>query len=327
MKNLISVIVPVYNVEKYLKQCIESIINQTYKNLEIILVDDGSTDNSGSLCDDYAAKDTRIKVIHKENGGLSDARNAGLDICTGDFIGFVDSDDWLELNMYEVMLKNILVNNCDIVSCGHYVEYKNKNYKAYFKNKIIKKSDIVKDYYAENNVFYAPWMRLYKKYIWKSLRFPKGKIYEDVFVFLDSFLEAEKIVSISDCLYHYRQRKSSTMGRKFDKRQLDLIEGHEKNLKMISKISNDCIQKGKKEKLLGEKDILLKALNSTVKDDFTKTVILNLQNDIRQNISFVFFSNLFTIKHKGALVLAALNLKLFSIFVNLKRDTGNEYYE
>ena len=110
----ISVIVPVYKVEKYLDKCVESIVNQTYKNLEIILVDDGSPDNCPAMCDEWAEKDERIRVIHKENGGLADARNAGMDIATGDYIGFVDSDDWIEPNMYEVLLKNALKYDADI---------------------------------------------------------------------------------------------------------------------------------------------------------------------------------------------------------------------
>lgn len=323
----VSVIVPVYNVEKYLPQCIESIINQTYKNLEIILVDDGSTDNSGKICDQYAENDNRIVVIHKINGGLSDARNVGLKKAIGDYIGFVDSDDWIEANMYEVMLNKILENDYDIVSCGHFVEYQNKSCKVCYGNKVIEKSNIVKDYYSENNVFYGPCMRLYKKSIWENLKYPEGKLYEDVFVFLDTFCKANKIISIDNCLYHYRQRKSSTMGRTFDKRQLDLIEGHNKNLKIISEKYPDCAEKAKKELLLGEKDILLKALNSSNKDDFVKNVIYKLQNDIRKNLKFIVFSKLFILKHKIVLSLAALNLKLFSVCVNMKRETGNEYYE
>ena len=105
---MISVIVPIYNVEKYLIKCIESIINQTYKDLEIILVDDGSTDSSGKICDEFATKDNRIKVIHKKNGGLSSARNIGLDICKGNYISFIDSDDYIELDMYEKMIKIIV---------------------------------------------------------------------------------------------------------------------------------------------------------------------------------------------------------------------------
>ena len=115
---LISVIIPVYNVEKYLKKCIDSVINQTYTNLEIILVSDTSPDNCEKICDDYAEKDSRIKVIHKEKNGLSAARNAGIDIASGKYIGFVDSDDYIALDMYELLYKNILKENADISACG-----------------------------------------------------------------------------------------------------------------------------------------------------------------------------------------------------------------
>ena len=106
MSDKISVIVPVYNVENYLRRCVDSIINQTYKNLEIILVDDGSPDNCPVICDEYAQKDSRIKVIHKENGGLSSARNCGMDMATGEYIGFVDGDDWIESDMYKFLIEN-----------------------------------------------------------------------------------------------------------------------------------------------------------------------------------------------------------------------------
>ena len=114
----ISVIVPVYNVEKYLRKCIESILNQTFREFELILVDDGSTDSSGKICDEYALKDSRIKVIHKENGGASSARNAGLDVAKGEYIGFVDSDDWIEMDMYGELYRLIKENNTDISVCG-----------------------------------------------------------------------------------------------------------------------------------------------------------------------------------------------------------------
>lgn len=127
MNDLISVIVPVYNVEKYLKECIESIINQTYKNLEIILVDDGSPDNCGKICDNYAKQDKRIKVIHKENGGVSSARNKGLEACTGKYITFVDSDDFIELNFCEVMLKKIKETASDCIVSGYNRVYENKS--------------------------------------------------------------------------------------------------------------------------------------------------------------------------------------------------------
>ena len=125
--DLISVIVPVYNVEKYLDKCIQSIVDQTYTNLEIILVDDGSPDNSGAICDEWAEKDNRIKVIHKANGGLSDARNAGLDIATGEYIAFVDSDDYIELDFYDKLYNVIKATNCDISICNLRKVYENNN--------------------------------------------------------------------------------------------------------------------------------------------------------------------------------------------------------
>ena len=117
MNPLISVIVPIYNVEKYLARCVDSIVNQTYKNLEIILVDDGSPDRCPQMCDDYAEKDSRIKVVHKKNGGLSDARNAGMAVATGEYISFIDSDDWIETSMFELLINNIFQYDCEI-SCG-----------------------------------------------------------------------------------------------------------------------------------------------------------------------------------------------------------------
>ena len=126
MQELLTVIVPVYNVERYLVQCVDSIINQTYKELEIILVDDGSTDASGRICDEYATKDQRIKVIHKVNGGLVSARKAGLTVANGNFIAFVDSDDWIDADMYEQLLGEMIQSDSDILASGFYKEYGEK---------------------------------------------------------------------------------------------------------------------------------------------------------------------------------------------------------
>ena len=133
---LISIIIPVYNVAPFLSQCIQSVLDQTYTHLEVIIVDDGSTDESPAICDKFAKLDTRIKVIHKKNGGLSDARNAGLDIASGDFIGFVDSDDWIENDMYETLYNLLNKYQADISACAHYIEYGTKT-KAVFESKEI----------------------------------------------------------------------------------------------------------------------------------------------------------------------------------------------
>ena len=127
MEEVISVIIPCYNVEKYIDRCMESVLNQTYRELEIILVDDGSTDRTGNICDRYSQIDARVKVIHKENRGLSSARNAGLDICQGDYIFFVDSDDWISHNMYEKMLSSLKSVNADIAVCGWVEEFLNNS--------------------------------------------------------------------------------------------------------------------------------------------------------------------------------------------------------
>lgn len=139
---MISIIVPVYNVEKYVRKCLDSVVNQAYKDLEILIVDDGSTDGSGKICDEYK-KDDRVKVFHTENRGLSAARNYGIDRAHGEWIGFVDSDDWIEPDMYEVLLKSALETDADIVECGVYTEYSNKAIGSKKRNALILGSDAI----------------------------------------------------------------------------------------------------------------------------------------------------------------------------------------
>lgn len=174
----ISVIIPVYNVEKYLKRCLDSVVNQTYKNLEIILIDDGSTDKSGNICDEYAAKDKRIIVIHKENGGLSDARNKGLDICTGDYISFIDSDDWIENGFYEYVVNNVKDN--DLLIFDYYItngkfskwiKYKNTEVELSKEKCLIELAKTKLQSYACN--------KIYKLYLFDNIIFPEGRNYED----------------------------------------------------------------------------------------------------------------------------------------------------
>jgi glycosyltransferase involved in cell wall biosynthesis len=215
MKEKISVIVPVYNVEKYLSRCVDSIINQTYTNLEIILVDDGSTDAGGKMCDEYAQQDNRIIVIHKENGGLSDARNAGLDIATGEYIGFVDSDDFIALEFYEILYKTLIKTNSDLAFC-EFQRFHNdteiiKNHTNY-KVRTDKGIDILNNFYNKHYVTYVVmWNKLYKKDIWKNLRFPFGKIHEDEFVIHEIFYLAKQISFINASLYYYFHRENSIM--------------------------------------------------------------------------------------------------------------------
>lgn len=206
MRDLISVIIPVYKTELYLRRCLDSVINQTYTNLEIIIVDDGSPDNSGKICDEYALKDKRIKVIHKENGGLSSARNAGIDIATGKYIGFVDSDDEISIYMYEILYKEIIKNKGDIVVCN-YTRYKNtpsystNNYKI----KIYNNTEAILGLIANKHrkIDDYAWNKLYKTKLFKKIKFPLNRVYEDIGTTYLLIFYSKKVITIDAKLYGY----------------------------------------------------------------------------------------------------------------------------
>ncbi len=238
---LINIIVPVYNTEKYIRKCLDSIINQTYRNLEIILVDDGSTDSSGDICDEYAQIDARIKVIHKENGGVSSARNAGLDICTaeGDFVAFVDSDDWLELNMYEILLEQIHLYNADIATCKISIEYSDNSRIVHKKLKsnicfsAQDKEALIKNFLNRKIYTSSANDKLYNIKLFSEIRFPANQFYEDNYLVLEILLRAKKIVVGYDSFYHYRQNNNS-ITRNFSKKKfLDALKAIKHNLNLL----------------------------------------------------------------------------------------------
>ena len=219
-KNKISVIVPIYNVENYLRRCIDSILKSTYENLEIILVDDGSTDECPTICDDYAKKDPRIKVIHKKNGGLSDARNKGLDIATGEYISFIDSDDCINKNMLSYLMNLLVDNSCDISVCDFYTfsdvcptvelsQNADKNFKI-FSNK----EAIALLLYGEKSHGDYAWNKLYKKKLFNNVRYPIKRKMEDIGTTYKLYYESKKIVISNEKLYYYYQRNDSILGKK-----------------------------------------------------------------------------------------------------------------
>lgn len=223
-EDLISIIVPVYNVEEFLNQCIKSVLDQSYKKLEIILVDDGSTDQSGKICDRYQMMDARIKVIHKENGGLSDARNTGLRLAKGKYYSFIDSDDYISSEMIQTMFDSLKRNQCDIAVCN-----------------MIRFGDVVdsvKFYYpAEREQVLAGTERfqtlnqpsvcnkLFCSELFNNIKFPKGKYYEDTYVYHELLYQAKKIVLTGKDSYWYRARPDSIVGRKqYTNQYFDFIE-------------------------------------------------------------------------------------------------------
>lgn len=226
---VISVIVPIYNVEKYLDRCIESIVNQTYKDLELILVDDGSPDNCPKICDNWAEKDNRIKVIHKENGGLSDARNVGMQFATGEAVSFIDSDDWIELNMFEKMLSQMEQDNSDIVSCG--VKWVEENGKL-LRNDTVDQNETLDTHYAMSELIndgklkQHVWNKVYKAELIKDISFEKGKYHEDVFWSYQIIGKAERVSVVTDSYYNYVQRTNSIMGEGFSEKRLDALDAN-----------------------------------------------------------------------------------------------------
>lgn len=211
--DLISVIVPVYNVEKYLNKCVESIVNQTYKNLEIILVDDGSTDSSGTICDQWAKKDNRIRIIHKENGGLSDARNKGLSVANGDYIGFVDSDDWIDLDFYKTLIINCKRYNADLAACKVIKEFDDheETFICDCTKELFSPEEAIETL-LNGKVFLAVvWNKLYKRTLFTDVEFPVGKIHEDEFITYKVLGSAKRLVFNKSTYYYYRQREGSIM--------------------------------------------------------------------------------------------------------------------
>lgn len=309
MNSLISVIVPVYNVEKYLKKCVNSIIQQTYKKLEIILVDDGSTDNSGVMCDEFALKDNRIQVIHKSNGGLSDARNTGLDVCKGEYISFIDSDDYISEYFYEIFMKIFLEKNCDIITLKKGTDFWDKES---IPNLVKSNSDYKVSYMPskkalemmlyQNIVTGAPF-KVCKRNVWDNIRFPYGYLYEDVATTYKLFLVSKKCAVIDADLYAYRKRKDSIIRQSFNEKKMVCLKIFDQLISDSNLIDNGLklaaesrvyamtysvfLQVPKKNTNIKEK--IWKKLKSVQKDImFDKSPLIRKKNKYAAWISYIF---------------------------------------
>lgn len=222
MDKMVSVIIPVYKVEKYIFECLDSVINQTYTNLEIILVDDGSPDRCGEICDEYAKKDSRISVIHKENGGLSDARNKGLDVAKGKYIAFIDSDDFVSPVFIETMMKVVEKFNVEFVAIKEERFFWDGDSVDDLDNVPVIDSIEVLDSKAAlermlyRNVAITTQLKLCSKEIWNNIRFPKGYLYEDVATTYKLFMYTSKVAIIGRPLYAYRKRDDSILRKRFN---------------------------------------------------------------------------------------------------------------
>lgn len=224
--DLISVIVPVYNVEAYLDKCISSIVNQTYRNLEIILVDDGSPDDCPAMCDAWKKKDSRIVVLHKENGGLSDARNAGMGAAHGEFISFIDGDDWIEPRFFEILQHELEAQNADVAAVQYRLCWEGdtcERQSAYEHVTVYDRQTAMR-LLIQNQIKQVVWNKLYRSAQIRDIPFEKGKVHEDEFWTYQVIGRIERFAAIDYIGYDYFQRAGSIMGAGYSPKRLDAVE-------------------------------------------------------------------------------------------------------
>lgn len=238
---LISVIVPIYKVEAYLDRCVQSIVNQTYTNLEIILVDDGSPDQCPQMCDTWAKRDARVRVVHKENGGLSDARNAGLSIAGGEYIAFVDSDDAVKPDYLSSLYQVMQQENADIAECGVLLVREDgevlRERSCEEECLAMDRIEALRRLVLEQGVFQTVWNKLYRRSVIEGIPFEKGKYHEDEFWTYRVFERAERIAVICRPMYRYLQRSASIMGDGYSLKRLDGLEARAQRMRDLQKYS------------------------------------------------------------------------------------------
>lgn len=288
MEELISIVVPVYNVEPYLRKCIESIIQQTYKNIEILLIDDGSKDNSGKICDDFAKEDARIKVIHKKNGGLSDARNVGIDNAKGEYITFIDSDDYISSGYIKYLYNLLVAYNADISICEfEYITESGKRLNHVQDNNNISLFDKRNALYEllDSKLFSnSAWAKLYKTSLFDNIRYPVGKLYEDVDTTYRVFMRSNKIVFGAQIHYYYLYRIGAISKQKFTEQRMDAIYFAETMVDKITEQYPDLIKIGKC-RLFDFYITILKMLDSNKSSDYYKKIKIKLKQ-VRKTVLF-----------------------------------------
>lgn len=292
MDELISVIVPIYNVEMYLPRCVYSIINQTYSNIEILLVDDGSTDSCYEIIKQFEKEDLRIRIFHQKNGGLSAARNTGIDNAKGKYLAFVDSDDYIHPRMLEILYCNLKKNEADISICDFYWIHDGENTTEYLENttSVYEGIEVLHRLIGDDVVSVVAWNKLYRASIFKTVRYPRGKLHEDEYVLHEVYSQCFRTVYTDAKLYYYIKREGSIS----DKRSArNIIDGHEafcrrlvwSSLYADKKFSDWCFNA-----MLNECNYALKHKEL----ENYKSVIIKIRNRVRETLDAVGFSRKIT---------------------------------
>ena len=285
----VSIIVPIYKVEQELDRCIQSILKQSYANLEIILIDDGSPDKCPKMCDTYAQQDSRIKVLHKENGGLSDARNAGLDIATGEFFAFIDSDDWVADNFIECLVGSIIETDPDIAVCGFALVNnlgQMRHYVADKEREILEHDQALSALFVQQKFECTICTKMYRRILFKNIRFPKGRLYEDIAVSLPLFDKSRRCVIINNELYYYFQRSGSIVNSKFSKKRLDMLEYVQKMIDYSHAHNHKYDLEAESFYLKAIMTNVLHAYKDTDAEDAPKCIVF-LKNELRKHKKYI----------------------------------------
>lgn len=310
---LISVIVPVYKVEDYLPRCVDSLLAQTYPNLEIYLVDDGSPDRCGILCDEFAAADPRIRVIHKENGGLSSARNAGIDVAEGEYLGFVDSDDWVEPDFYEQLYAAAAKFGASMAYCGRLDEESGTGAQTVGlcpeREEVISGEEFVRRVFHWENVDSAAWDKLYRRELFREIRYPLGVICEDVPVTYRLALLGGRVAACPKPLYHYFHRPNSITTSLISPRNFRYVEN-------VRKVEEDICQNWPqleesarylKTRTIGVTLQALEVSDPAVQEKFASQS-REYRSQLRQQVGFIMKSSLFSQKERRDFLLMAFGL-------------------
>lgn len=318
MEPLISVIVPVYNVEEYLNKCVDSIINQTYKNIEILLIDDGSTDTSGAICDDYSQRYDNVKTYHKKNGGLSSARNFGIERASGEYLGFVDSDDYIHKEMYERLYSLIKEYDADLSECLLTNVYNGKNLINNEKERVlVVNSETAIDLALKAEIANVVAVdKLYRRSLFDNVRYPVGKTIEDGFVIVDILSQCDRIVITTEQMYYYVHRKGSITTDAFSTKSLDAIEAYEKNYNIIKNKYPAILDSAILRLCWAHFYVLDKIIydNSEEHKETKKNVIRFL----RKNCGFILRNQQFTKGRKLATAMLMISPKLYKMCVILQ---------
>ena len=324
--NLVSIIIPVYNVEKYLNRCIDSVIKQSYKNIEILLIDDGSTDESGIILDKYKKNDARIKVFHKKNEGLSSTRNYGLKKCSGEYVCFIDSDDFISKYMIETLLKNLLKTKSDISICGIKYFYDGDKIDDKCSNECIeynREEALLKMIDYNSSVAPNAVNKLDNRNLFSiDCLYPVGKLYEDMGVTAKLFSKCNKIVYTPDCYYYYVQRSDSITNESFREKDLD----HIYMSKLLYNFIYENIKPLKNEyyvyHILNEISCCNKIFASNEKKH--KDIITQTKNDIKHNFKLILKSNVYNFKKKMQIICMGyftnIYKNIYLINYNIKKE-------